>query len=189
MVYFLFGVAACICVYCMMFIGLMNFGAVFAMLGMPYLLLLYLPHFFLIQVLPHRSRETARSCRRSFAAGVALCVLSALFLGAWFRAEHHAVEAAIAYPGRYTPEVGRNYMTDRMLGMHFKYHTALHLFDGWRPPLHDPFAARRSAHRADACQEETPRVRFISNEGALEGRSRWCESRPQRIARPVSREP
>ena len=29
-------------------------------------------------------------------------------------------------------------MTERMLGMHFKYHTSFCSFDGWRPPLHDP---------------------------------------------------
>ncbi len=139
MVFFLFGIAACICVYCILFIGLMNVGVVFGMFMMPYLLVLYLPHFLLIQILFHRAQATARMHRRSFAAGVALCVLSAMFMGAWFRVEHRAVEAAIADPERYSSEVKPSYMTERMLGMHFKYHMALNLFDGWRPPMHDPF--------------------------------------------------
>ena len=29
-------------------------------------------------------------------------------------------------------------MTERILGMHFRYHTRICIFDGWRPPLHDP---------------------------------------------------
>ena len=32
----------------------------------------------------------------------------------------------------------RNPMTERVLGMHFRYHTSFCIYDGWRPPLHDP---------------------------------------------------
>ena len=32
----------------------------------------------------------------------------------------------------------KNPMTERILGMHFRYHTRICIFDGWRPPLHDP---------------------------------------------------
>lgn len=31
-----------------------------------------------------------------------------------------------------------NYMTERIVGMHFLYHTRFCPYDGWRPPLHDP---------------------------------------------------
>lgn len=31
-----------------------------------------------------------------------------------------------------------NYLTELILGAHWKYHTQLCLFDGWRPPFHDP---------------------------------------------------
>lgn len=31
-----------------------------------------------------------------------------------------------------------NYLTELILGAHWKYHTELCLFDGWRPPFHDP---------------------------------------------------
>jgi len=34
----------------------------------------------------------------------------------------------------------RNYFTERFLGIGFLYHTKLNvIYDGWRPPLHDPF--------------------------------------------------
>lgn len=32
-----------------------------------------------------------------------------------------------------------NFWTERIIGMHIKYHTKVCEFDGWRPPLHDPF--------------------------------------------------
>jgi hypothetical protein len=31
-----------------------------------------------------------------------------------------------------------NYLTELILGAHWKYHTQLCLYDGWRPPYHDP---------------------------------------------------
>jgi hypothetical protein len=31
-----------------------------------------------------------------------------------------------------------NYLTELILGAHWKYHTELCLYDGWRPPFHDP---------------------------------------------------
>jgi hypothetical protein len=31
-----------------------------------------------------------------------------------------------------------NYLTELILGAHWKYHTEICLFDGWRPPFHDP---------------------------------------------------
>ncbi len=108
-------------------------------LGKPIALLAYLPHFLLIQILFHRARASDRTNRRSFVAGVAMCVLTSLFMGAWFHFEHRAIETAIADPERCSVQVQPSYMTERMLGMHFKYHMALCTFDGWRPPMHDPF--------------------------------------------------
>lgn len=31
-----------------------------------------------------------------------------------------------------------NYLTEIILGAHWKYHTKICLYDGWRPPFHDP---------------------------------------------------
>lgn len=35
-------------------------------------------------------------------------------------------------------QITENYIGERIIGMHFKYHTKVCLYDGWRPPLHDP---------------------------------------------------
>lgn len=32
----------------------------------------------------------------------------------------------------------KNFMTEKILGMYFKYHTEICVYDGWRPPLHEP---------------------------------------------------
>ena len=31
-----------------------------------------------------------------------------------------------------------NYLTELILGAHWKYHTKICIYDGWRPPFHDP---------------------------------------------------
>jgi len=36
-------------------------------------------------------------------------------------------------------EIQNSYLGERIVGMHLKFHTRYHEYDGWRPPLHDPF--------------------------------------------------
>lgn len=31
-----------------------------------------------------------------------------------------------------------DFMTEHIVGMHFKYHTKVCIYDGWRPPIHEP---------------------------------------------------
>jgi hypothetical protein len=35
-------------------------------------------------------------------------------------------------------ELDKNFMTEKILGMHFIYHTEYCPYDGWRPPIHEP---------------------------------------------------
>jgi hypothetical protein len=42
-------------------------------------------------------------------------------------------------PENLAAHLPRNYMSERFAGTHFRYHTAYCIYDGWRPPLHDPF--------------------------------------------------
>jgi len=39
----------------------------------------------------------------------------------------------------YKKNVISNYYLELVLGAHWKYHTKICLYDGWRPPFHDPF--------------------------------------------------
>jgi hypothetical protein len=36
-------------------------------------------------------------------------------------------------------EFDANFMTEKIIGMHFIYHTEICEYDGWRPPIHEPF--------------------------------------------------
>jgi hypothetical protein len=35
-------------------------------------------------------------------------------------------------------ELKKSFMTEKILGMHFLYHTKFDFYDGWRPPIHEP---------------------------------------------------
>jgi hypothetical protein len=39
---------------------------------------------------------------------------------------------------KYTNNIMDNYLLELSLGAHWKYHTRICLYDGWRPPYHDP---------------------------------------------------
>lgn len=143
-VFFLFGIAACICVYCIVFIGMMDLRIMllipFFTIMNPVAALVLLPHFLLAQIIFHWAASgERRKWRKFFASGVGLCLAAALAMAFWFNRNYAAVQAAIDNPVRNAALVKPSYMAERMLGMHFKYHMSLCLFDGWRPPLHDPF--------------------------------------------------
>ena len=65
-----------------------------------------------------------------YLVGVLLCVLFAAECG---KSYHSACKA---YDEERVPD--SNPMTERIAGMKFLYHTEYCLYDGWRPPLHDP---------------------------------------------------
>ena len=63
-------------------------------------------------------------------SGVTLCVVGAIVSAVLFSSAAKKIRH-----GEYDT---KNPMTERILGMHFRYHTRFCFFDGWRPPLHDP---------------------------------------------------
>jgi len=44
-----------------------------------------------------------------------------------------------ATPDEFVAKLPSNYFTERILGLHWKYHTCVDYYKGWRPPMHDPF--------------------------------------------------
>ena len=65
-----------------------------------------------------------------YVVGMLLWVLLALGAGKVYRA------SCAAYDRGEVPD--SNPMTEHIAGMHFLYHTSFCIYDGWRPPLHDP---------------------------------------------------
>lgn len=68
--------------------------------------------------------------RAWYFAGIILCVILAVNSTLLFSSAAQKVRM-----GKYDT---KNPMTERILGMHFRYHTRICSYDGWRPPLHDP---------------------------------------------------
>lgn len=134
-VHFLFGIAACICIYCILFLGQVTLLTPLLMFINPFAILAWLPCFLLIQIIYHVA-ATAGSFR-PFLTGVVLCLVFAAGMAIWFHRSYPVVRQALADPGM-SSNVPPNYMTELMLGMHIKYHTSFCAYDGWRPPLHDP---------------------------------------------------
>lgn len=149
-VFFLFGISACICLYCIVFLSYLNIVGLLSLVSIPFELLrnghfgapmalplAFLPLFFSIQLLGIvLGRSATGSDRKHFGKGVALCLAFALVMTSWFNLHYATVRSALSKGA--PNEVPQNYMTERMLGMHFKYHLSFCEYDGWRPPLHDP---------------------------------------------------
>lgn len=150
LVFFLFGIAACICLYCIVFLSYLSVAGLFSIAVIPYYLI-STGHFNGPMALPFASlplilsgqllvlvlgRRATRTDRKHFGAGVALSLAFAVVMTTWFNLHYATIRTALSQGA--TNEVPRNYMTERMLGMHVKYHLSFCELDGWRPPLHDP---------------------------------------------------
>lgn len=133
--FFLLGIAACICLYCILFLGRMYLFILLAVFLNPVSILGFLPVFLLIQIIYH-ARHT-QGTFKPFLAGVLLCVGFAIGMATWFDRSFAVVQEALKDPAK-SSLVPPNYMTELMLGMHIKYHISFCAYDGWRPPLHDP---------------------------------------------------
>lgn len=133
--FFLFGVAACMCLYCILFLGRMYLFIPFAVFLNPVSILGFLPVFLLMQIIFH-IRNTPGSFN-PFLSGMLLCIGFAIGMAVWFNRCFDVVQTALHDPSKAT-QVPANYMTELMLGMHIKYHISFCALDGWRPPLHDP---------------------------------------------------
>lgn len=68
--------------------------------------------------------------RAWYFARITLCVILAVVSTLLFSSAAQKVQM-----GEYDT---KNPMTERILGMHFRYHTRICPYDEWRPPLHDP---------------------------------------------------
>ena len=149
--YFLLGAGVPVCIYIISFfsypypgddvlpnvllylIGFVCFGISF---------LSFIPLYLLFHVYCY-FRGAELFYRRYIVAGIILplLVLSVyLFQLSGYCRKLQTLEAEVTTTKDYILLLPRDYFTERYLGMHWKYHTRLcYLYDGQRPPLHDPF--------------------------------------------------
>lgn len=133
---FISGISFCVFAYCIVFMEAWNlFGWLALIIGLGFVLII--PQFFLVQLIWHHLiRPVSASARYWFLSALLLCLVTALYIRYDYQRALIAIEKL--EKSNYTV-LEKNYMTEKILGMHFRYHTRiLLLIDGWRPPIHDP---------------------------------------------------
>ncbi|MBR1834465.1 MAG: hypothetical protein IJ785_03030 [Bacteroidales bacterium] len=96
-----------------------------------WLLLMPAPLWFLVLLVwRNLVHPVSRWLRIWYLAGMLLCLLFAVGCKIEYQSACKAWDEGRVPNG--------NPMTERIAGMHFLYHTRICIYDGWRPPLHDP---------------------------------------------------
>ena len=110
------------------------FGLAMIMIGFG--LLTFIPHFFIIQLIWKNLIKPAKSTSMYFfITAIFLCIGIIVFIGQEYKKAIHTIKNF--KESNYT-ELEKSFMIEKILGMHFIYHTRFCEFDGWRPPKHEP---------------------------------------------------
>ena len=132
---FLAGISFSSFVYCIIFLAHINwyaFPLVFFGIG----IILLIPHIFAFQLLKRFFISTNfKIIRQFFVLGVVSCFFVSVFAGLSYR---NAMSDIKAMKESNYSKLDTNFMTEKILGMHFIYHTEICEYDGWRPPIHEP---------------------------------------------------
>jgi len=132
---FINGVSLFIFIYCIVFLEYMNLYGVFMILiGLG--LVIFIPHFFVVQLIYRNLiKPVNQNARNYFLGAIILCIGVVVYIGQDYKKAIYSFEKF--EKSNYT-ELDKNFMTEKILGMHFIYHTRFCEFDGWRPPKHEP---------------------------------------------------
>ena len=132
---FLSGVTFCMFLYCIIFLEFMNLvGLKVLLFGVG--LVIFIPHFFVVQLLwKNLIKPKNKTARTYFLLAVALCVGTVFYIGQRYK---QAIRSIETFKNSNYTILDKNFMTEKILGMHFIYHTKIDLYDGWRPPKHEP---------------------------------------------------
>jgi hypothetical protein len=133
---FISGISLGVFIYCIIFLEHINFFGAFAILLFGLGLITYIPHFFVFQlfykyILIYKNKLT----KLIFCLGIFTFLGAAFFINVEYK---HALNSIDRFKKSNYTSLDQNFMTERILGMYFKYHTQICEFDGWRPPIHEP---------------------------------------------------
>lgn len=130
------GLTFCILAYCIIFLGSEAFlalGLVLFGIG----ILGIAPYFLAAQVCYRNLvKPASERSRVYFLSAVCCCLCLAVYAGILYKKAIYLIHESEQEGFQALP---RTYMTERIVGMHFIYHTEVCLYDGRRPPRHDPF--------------------------------------------------
>ncbi|UOQ73186.1 hypothetical protein [Hymenobacter cellulosilyticus] len=139
---FLQGLAFTVCCYCVLFLQPATLVWTLLMGFLLFPLLSWVPVLFGLQILWRIGRSPLRGAWLVGLLGATVLLPVQL----WFYREYQAIEGIatkLAHQHQLTTHnlaqvLPQTYVAERIVGMHFRYHTQVEFYDGWRPPLHDP---------------------------------------------------
>lgn len=128
-------VAVMTSLYCILFLAEANFlGLIMAFTGLGSLI--YVPHYFFLYTLwPYFKSKVPSVQTKSLKITTLILGLFSLTAVADYTYESYRIKSALADKSKPYPS---SWMAEKITGMHFKYHTQLDYYDGWRPPIHEP---------------------------------------------------
>lgn len=140
---FLQGALVPIGIYCVLFVGpeVLILGIVGCFLVVP--ALVWIPVWFMAQATNRAFSSQLPLAKAVFGLGMLPLLLAQFYV----ERQYQAIESAVAQlpraqrkqPAVLAKIVPRTYVAERLAGALFKYHNYEEvIFDGWRPPLHDP---------------------------------------------------
>lgn len=129
------GVSLFVYAYFIVFLSFMNlYGFVAMVVGLGFLT--YIPHFLLGQLIRNYLwKPKSKGCRKLFLTGLVSALLLMMYSGISYHVA--ATKLEIAKEQGFS-HVSQDFMTEKIVGMHFIYHTRYCPWDGWRPPKHEP---------------------------------------------------
>lgn len=132
---FINGVTLFIFVYCIIFLEQMNYlGLVLITVGLG--LVTFIPHFFVVQLIwKNIVKSTNKTSKHFFLAAMLLCTGTIILIGQEYK---RAIQSFEKFKESDYTQLDKSFMTEKVLGMHFIYHTRFCEYDGWRPPKHEP---------------------------------------------------
>lgn len=133
---FINGITCCISAYCIYFMEGNIIGSIFLILFFGVGFAGLMPYFLMAQTLwYHLYKAQQNSERLAFLMAIILSIFVCFYAK---KAYKTAMNNIAAMEQNNFETLQTDYMTERILGMHFIYHTRIDLYDGWRPPQHDP---------------------------------------------------
>ena len=135
LVSFINGVSFMLFVYCLIFMEELSlYGLVLLLAFIGFLILI--PHYFAIQLFyNYIVKPTENRSRKFFLIGVLFSFILPIY--ASFLYSKSVSDIQQNEVNNYK-NINQCFMTEKILGMHFIYHTEFCEYDGWRPPKHEP---------------------------------------------------
>lgn len=132
---FISGITLIVFIYCAIFLEGMNmYGLMLSFVGVG--LVVFIPHFLGAQLIwKYLIRPTNKKSRNIFLLAVCICSFVVIYIGKEYKSAIRSIES---FKESNYKELDKTFMTEKILGMHFIYHTRFCEYDGWRPPKHEP---------------------------------------------------